>query len=86
MTIQEHELEGFDENEGCLYQKENVGPLSSLFISKSIPEIDNCEIPCPPLTYFDDNFTSLQHFTQGTDYAEVTGLKCPVNAWALSSN
>ena len=79
-------MDDFGDNEGCLYQKERVGSMSSVFMSRSLDEVDHCDIPCPPGTFFDDNFTSLKHFTMETDYTEVTGLTLPVNAWAFSSN
>ena len=39
MTIHELDLEDIDENDGCLYQKASVGPMGSIFMSKSNSEV-----------------------------------------------
>ena len=44
---------------GCLYQKESVGPMGSILLSRSMTEVHQ-EIPvCPDETYFDDAIAAL---------------------------
>lgn len=75
-----------DFEDGCLYQKDKVGPMGSILLSRSISEIHQ-EIPvCPDGIYFDDAVAALKDFTKGSDLGKITSLKCHVNTWGLSSN
>ena len=70
----------------CLYQKESVGPMGSILLSKSLDEV-HLEVPvCPDGIFFDDAVEALQFFTKGTDLTKITSLKCHTNTWGLSAN
>lgn len=86
MTILEHDLEDDDNLSGCLYQKESVGPMGSILLSRSNSEVHQ-EIPvCPEGVYFDDAVAALKDFTKGSDLTKITSLKCHTNTWGLSAN
>lgn len=86
IDISDADIDLGDGVHGCLYQRGKVGPMASIFLTRSMTIVNQEIPPCPDGIYFDDAVAKLQEFTKGQDLSKISSLKCHVNTWGLSSN
>ena len=75
-----------DHSVSLLNYKQNLNPMSSVLMSRTISE-EFLEVqPNKKKKLYDEAVAELKNFCEGVDLKAVTSLKYHANTWGLSSN
>ena len=75
-----------DHSVSLLNYKQNLNPMSSVLMSRTISEEFFEVQPNKKKKLYDEAVAELKTFCEGVDLKAVTSLKYHANTWALSSN